>query len=67
MPEKVDRLIRVNELLKRELAETIGRGISGAGSKVKIVSVQNSKGGMTSLIDSLNGYSFMDYPSEDAG
>ena len=28
MPEKVDRLIRVNELLKRELAEAIGRGVS---------------------------------------
>jgi len=40
-------------------AEWDGRGISGAGSKVKIVSVQNSKGGTTSLIDSLNGYSFI--------
>ena len=40
-------------------AEWDGSGISGAGSKVKIVSVQNSKGGMTSLIDSLNGYSFI--------
>ena len=30
MAEKVDRLIRVNELLKRELAEAVGRGISGA-------------------------------------
>ncbi|MBR2707100.1 MAG: S8 family serine peptidase [Mogibacterium sp.] len=40
-------------------AEWDGRGISGAGSKVEIVSVQNSKDGMTSLIDSLNGYSFI--------
>ena len=30
MAEKVDRLIRVNELLKRELAEAVGRGVSGA-------------------------------------
>ena len=40
-------------------AEWNGSGISGAGSDVKIVSVQNSEGGMTSLIDSLNGYSFI--------
>lgn len=40
-------------------AEWNDSGISGVGSNVKIVSVQNSKGGTTSLIDSLNGYSFI--------
>lgn len=43
MAEKVDRLTRVNELLKRELAEDIGRGIiSAPGMLVSVTEVKTS-------------------------
>ena len=43
MAEKVDRLIRVNELLKRELAEAIGRGIiSAPGVLASVTEVRSS-------------------------
>ena len=43
MAEKVDRLTRVNELLKRELAEDITRGlISAPGMLVSVTEVRSS-------------------------
>ena len=43
MAEKVDRLIRVNELLKRELADDITRGlISAPGMLVSVTEVKTS-------------------------
>ena len=43
MPEKVDRLVRVNELLKRELADAIGRGIiSSPGVLASVTEVNSS-------------------------
>ena len=43
MAEKVDRLTRVNELLKRELAEAIERGlISAPGVLVSVTEVHAS-------------------------
>ena len=43
MAEKVDRLTRVNELLKRELAEDIGRGIiSAPGMLISVTEVRSS-------------------------
>lgn len=43
MPEKVDRLVRVNELLKRELADAVGRGIiSSPGVLASVTEVNSS-------------------------